>query len=87
MKYLFNFGSGEILVILLIVLLLFGSKRLPEFSRMLGKAIKEIRNATNDIKSNLYEQESNKVEQDIKNSINEYKNKQQSVNQENKTNT
>jgi len=38
-----NFGLPEILVVLVIVLLLFGGKRLPELARGLGKALSEFR--------------------------------------------
>jgi len=40
---LFDLGTTELLIILLIVLLLFGSKKLPELSRSLGESVKEIR--------------------------------------------
>ena len=39
------FGSGEILVILLVVLILFGGKKLPEFAQSLGKGIREFKKA------------------------------------------
>ena len=39
------FGSGEILVILFVVLILFGGKRLPEFAQSLGKGIREFKKA------------------------------------------
>lgn len=38
-----RFGMGELLVILLLVLLLFGAKRLPELASGIGKAIKSFR--------------------------------------------
>ena len=38
-----NIGFGELLVILLIVLLLVGAKRLPEIGRSLGEAIREFK--------------------------------------------
>lgn len=41
----FNPVSGEGLVVLLVVLLLFGAKRLPEIGKGLGKGIKEFRGA------------------------------------------
>jgi len=39
------FGSGEIIVILVVVLILFGGKRLPEFAKSLGKGIYEFKKA------------------------------------------
>ncbi len=38
-------GTGEILVILVIILILFGGKRLPEFAQSLGKGIREFKKA------------------------------------------
>ncbi|MCB1119714.1 MAG: twin-arginine translocase TatA/TatE family subunit [Chlamydiia bacterium] len=38
-------GTGELIVILALLLLLFGGKRLPEFARNLGKGIKEFKQA------------------------------------------
>lgn len=40
-------GSAELIVILCIVLLLFGGKKLPEFARSLGKGIREFKKACN----------------------------------------
>lgn len=40
-----NLGFGELLVILLIVMLIVGAKRLPEIGRSLGQAVKEFQNA------------------------------------------
>ncbi|MGI5923974.1 MAG: Sec-independent protein translocase subunit TatA/TatB [Lentisphaeria bacterium] len=42
-------GAMEWLLIFLIVLLLFGAKRLPEIARSLGKATQEFRKAKNEI--------------------------------------
>lgn len=38
-----NIGWTEILVILLIILLLFGAKRLPDLARSLGKSLREFK--------------------------------------------
>ena len=46
-------GTVEILIILLIVLLLFGAKKLPEFAKGLGKGIKEFKKASSDIKEEV----------------------------------
>lgn len=50
---LFNLGGGEILLILVATVVMFGSKRIPEIARGLGKGIREVRNATNDIKREI----------------------------------
>ncbi|MBQ7061694.1 MAG: twin-arginine translocase TatA/TatE family subunit [Bacteroidales bacterium] len=44
-------GGPEIIIILLIVLVLFGGKKIPELMRGLGKGVKEYKNAVNDIES------------------------------------
>ena len=54
-----NLGAMEIFLILLIVLLLFGAKRLPELSRSMGKSLREFKKATSD------------VEEDFRNAMNE----------------
>ncbi|MBC11966.1 hypothetical protein B1759_18320 [Rubrivirga sp. SAORIC476] len=48
-----SLGPFEIIAILLVVLLLFGAKRIPEIARGLGKGIREFKDATNDIKQEL----------------------------------
>jgi len=45
-----NISGGEILVILVVVYLVFGPKKIPELARMVGKGINELRRATDDIK-------------------------------------
>ena len=44
-----NLGSGEILVIAIIVLVLFGSQKLNELARGLGESTKKIKKITEDI--------------------------------------
>lgn len=43
-------GPGEILLIFLLIIILFGAKRLPELARSLGKSIKEFKHATQGLK-------------------------------------
>ena len=50
---MFGMGTWEILVILIFVLMLFGSKRLPEVARGLGKGIREFKKAANELKNDL----------------------------------
>jgi len=49
-------GFPEILMILLIALLVFGPKKLPELGKSLGKGLKEFKKATDELKSNWDEQ-------------------------------
>lgn len=44
-----NIGFGEIILILLIVLILFGASKLPEIGRSLGKAIYEFKKAIKNV--------------------------------------
>ena len=48
-------GFTELLVILLIVLLVFGAKRLPEMGQALGKGIREFRKSIKDVQSAVEE--------------------------------
>ena len=51
---MFLFISGpEIFVILIIVVMLFGSNKLPEIARGLGKGLRQVKDATNDIKREI----------------------------------
>ena len=49
----FNLGTGEVIILLLVVLLLFGAKRLPELARGLGKGINEFKDAVNSGKEHI----------------------------------
>ncbi|HET6361833.1 MAG TPA: twin-arginine translocase TatA/TatE family subunit [Gemmatimonadota bacterium] len=48
-------GMQEILLILFILLLLFGAKRLPELGQSLGKGIREFKRGVSEIKEDLEE--------------------------------
>jgi len=48
-----NIGFQEILLILVIALIVFGPKRLPEIGRTVGKSLREFRRASQDIRDEL----------------------------------
>ena len=59
-NYVMNVGGSEWLMIgLLVVILLFGSKKLPEFSRTIGKAVGEFEKMRNSTLTQKTEQDSN----------------------------
>jgi sec-independent protein translocase protein TatA len=49
-----NLGGPDLIVILLIVLVLFGAKKLPELARGMGSAIKEFQKAKDDFNDELH---------------------------------
>lgn len=51
--FLESLGGGELLVILLFVLLFFGSKNIPNLARGLGKGIREFKDAMNGVQSEI----------------------------------
>ena len=50
---MFGIGTQELIIILVIVLLVFGSKKLPELAQGLGKGIREFRKASSEIQEEL----------------------------------
>ncbi|TMM30358.1 twin-arginine translocase TatA/TatE family subunit [Polaribacter aestuariivivens] len=54
MNIVFLFISGpEIMVIMLIVVMVFGADKIPEIARGLGKGMRQVKDATNDIKREI----------------------------------
>ena len=51
-----SIGGTELLVIVVIALVVFGPKRLPELGRTIGKGLREFRRASNDLKRSLEEE-------------------------------
>ncbi len=48
-------SGGEIFVILVIVVMLFGADKIPEIARGLGKGMQQLKNATNEVKREITE--------------------------------
>lgn len=51
---LFNLAGPDLLIILLIVLLLFGAKKLPELAKGMGQAVREFNSAKDDFERELH---------------------------------
>ena len=59
--FLQNLGAGEIIIIALVILLLFGGKKIPELMRGLGKGVRSFKEGVNDIENDI-----NKIETEPK---------------------
>ena len=57
-------GGPEILIILLFVVLFFGANKIPELARGLGKAMRELKDASNEIKKDIRDS-TNKIKDDL----------------------
>jgi len=62
-------GGPEIAIIILFILILFGSKKIPDFAKMMGKGMREFRKATEEIKKEI-----NEGTKDINDDIKDLKN-------------
>ena len=49
-----NFGGPDLIIILLIILVLFGAKKLPELARGMGQAVKEFQKAKDEFSDELH---------------------------------
>ena len=48
-----NLGTGEIIIIALVVLLLFGGKKIPELMKGLGKGVKSFKDGINEVEKQI----------------------------------
>lgn len=53
LMFIGNLGTSEIIIIALIVLLLFGGKKIPELMRGVGKGVKSFKDGMNDIEKQI----------------------------------
>ena len=65
-------SGAELVFVFFVILLVFGADKVPDIARTLGKGIRQVRNATQDIKSEIEKSaekkglDTKKIEQDIK---------------------
>jgi len=57
-------GGPEIIIILLFIVMFFGSEKIPELAKGLGKAMREVKDASNDIKKEIRDS-SNSIKNDL----------------------
>ena len=66
LMFIGNLGTGELILIALVVLLFFGAKRIPELMRGMGKRVKSFKEGLNDIEKQINEPVSNDDNQEKK---------------------
>jgi sec-independent protein translocase protein TatA len=59
-----NLGAGEIILILLVILILFGAKKIPELARGIGKGMSEFKKGLKDVENEIKttDKDSGKIE-------------------------
>jgi len=68
---LFNISGGEFIIIAFIFLLLFGPNQIPAMARSAAKIIKQVRNATNDVKREILDSTEDKSLTEVKKTVQE----------------
>ena len=58
-----NLGTGEVVIIALVVLLLFGGKKIPELMRGLGKGVKSFKDGMHDLENEINKEPEPKKEE------------------------
>lgn len=58
---LFNIGAPELILIVLVILLLFGGKKIPELMKGLGKGVKSFKDGMNEIQQDMDEKPDTKA--------------------------
>ena len=66
LMFIGNLGTGELILIALVVLLFFGAKRIPELMRGMGKGVKSFKEGLNDIEKQINEPVSKDKKQEQK---------------------
>jgi sec-independent protein translocase protein TatA len=57
-----NLGTGEIILILLVILILFGAKKIPELAQGIGKGMKEFKKSLKDVEEDIKIDDDKKTE-------------------------
>lgn len=55
-----NFGTTELIIIFLVILVLFGAKKIPDLAQGLGKGIREFKKAVKDVEEDIKKDTSDK---------------------------
>jgi sec-independent protein translocase protein TatA len=57
-----NFGTGEMIVVVIAILILFGAKKIPELAQGLGKGMREFKKALRDVEDDIKGEEKKNID-------------------------
>lgn len=57
-----NLGGGELIIVAMVILLLFGGKKIPELMRGLGKGVRSFKDGMNDLEKEITSEPEKKTE-------------------------
>jgi sec-independent protein translocase protein TatA len=63
---MFNIGTGELILIIVVIIILFGAKKIPELAQGVGKGLKEFKKAMRDVETEIKSADTDKKEEDKK---------------------
>lgn len=63
---MFNIGTPELLIIFVVILIVFGPKKLPEIGRSIGKALREFKKGAEDLKEIIEQEPPEEIKEEVK---------------------
>ena len=63
---MFNIGTGELILIIVVIIILFGAKKIPELAQGVGKGLKEFKKAMKDVETEIKSVDAEKKDEEKK---------------------
>jgi len=63
---MFNIGTGELILIIIVIIILFGAKKIPELAQGVGKGLKEFKKAMKDVETEIKSVDTEKKDEEKK---------------------
>ena len=68
---MFGVGTQELVIILVLVLILFGPRKLPEIGRAIGKAMRELKRTTQDFREAIEQEPPEEIRKEVEKKLTE----------------
>ena len=68
---MFGVGTQELVIILVLALILFGARRLPEIGRAIGKAVRELKRSTQDFREAIEQEPPEDIKKEVEKKLSE----------------